>query len=54
MGTEKIMNLSTMYSEAEPGRRANGAGEGNLPVIPHHSPPACLWPRGPMLPQHVP
>lgn len=54
MGTEKIRNLSTMYSEAEPGSRASGADEGNLPVIPHHSPSACLWPRGPMIPQHIP
>lgn len=44
MGTEKIRNLPTMYSEAEPGSRAGGASEGNLPVIPHNSPSACSQP----------
>lgn len=53
MGTEKIRNLTTMYSEAEPRSRASGTGEGNLPVIPHHSPSACSWPRGPRTLQHV-
>lgn len=53
MGTEKIRNLSTMYSEAEPGSRASGTSEGNLPVIPHHGLSACSWPRGPTMPQHV-
>lgn len=53
MGTEKIRKLSTMYSEAEPRSRASGTGEGNLPVIPHHSPSARSWPWGPMTLQHV-
>lgn len=43
-----------MYSEAEPGSRASGAGEGNLPVIPHDGPSACLQPQGPMPPRNVP
>lgn len=47
MGTEKIRNLPTVYSEAEPGSRAGGASEGNLPVIPHHSPSACSQPWDP-------
>lgn len=47
MGTEKIRNLATMYSEAEPGSRAGGASVGNLPVIPHHSPSACSQPWDP-------
>lgn len=54
MGTEKMRNLPTMYSEAEPGSRASGASEGNLPVIPHHGPSACPWPWAPTVPQHVP
>lgn len=53
MGTEKMRNLSTMYSEAEPRSRASGTGEGNLPVIPHHGPSACSQPWGPTPPQHV-
>lgn len=44
MGTEKIRNLPTMYSEAEPGSRAGGASEGSLPVIHHHSPQPALNP----------
>lgn len=47
MGTEKIRNLPTMYSEAESGSRAGGASESNLPVIPHHSPSACSEPWDP-------
>lgn len=47
LGTEKIGNPSTVYSVAEPGSGAGGAGEGNLRVIPHHGPAACLRPRGP-------
>lgn len=31
MGTQKIRNLPTMYSEAEPGSRADGASEGKPP-----------------------
>lgn len=44
MGTKRIRNLPTMYSEAEPGSRAGGASEGHLPVIPHQSPSACSQP----------
>lgn len=47
MGTEKIRNLPTMYSEAEPGSGAGGASEGNLPVTRHHSPSACSQPWDP-------
>lgn len=53
-GDREDQEPSTMYSEAEPGSRASGAGEGNLPVIPHHSPSACSQPWGPTMPQHVP
>lgn len=53
LGAEKIGNLSTVYSEAEPGSRASGAGEGNLSVIPHRGPSACSRPRGPTARQHV-
>lgn len=44
MGTKRIRNLPTMYSEAEPGSRAGGASEGHLPVIPHQSPSARSQP----------
>lgn len=47
MGTEKIRNLPTMYSEGEPGSRAGGASEGTLPVTHHHSPSACPQPWDP-------
>lgn len=53
-GTEKIRNLQPCTLEAEPRSRASGAGEGNLPVIPHHGPSACSRPSGPAMPQHVP
>lgn len=53
LGAEKIGNLSTVYSEAEPGSRASSAGEGNLSVIPHRGPSACLRPRGPTARRHV-